>query len=261
MAQPWEGFWQVLYDTADEDVVPFRNTTIAVRAKFGVVVLTRSHFIQIHVLGKRQGPVGWPPTEPEAVEMLRTFQAHGGPCDWETAEGQWEAEQRIEMASDPRLEGTTVRGTFEFDGDRCRCQRTLPDGMRLDEIWRRLSGAGTSPLAGAWETRGPAERWFYLVTAGHYGVMRVAHGRPRTPAQGEHFSDAEMYALWNAFGANAGARVETERTFDHWPMVAQVPGYEVRKHETFRIESIEKDRFVASFPPDGEPGEPWRRVE
>jgi hypothetical protein len=44
-------------------------------------------------------------------------------------------------------------------------------------------------------------------------------------------------------------------------MIAQTAGYEVRKHETFRIESVEENRFVSSFPPDGEPGEAWRRID
>ncbi|HVP22853.1 MAG TPA: hypothetical protein VMS77_02930 [Conexivisphaerales archaeon] len=60
MVRPWEGFWPVLYDPADEDVVPFGNTTIAVRKVLGLIVFTWSHFMEIGVSGKCQGPVGWP---------------------------------------------------------------------------------------------------------------------------------------------------------------------------------------------------------
>ena len=50
------------------------------------------------------------------------------------------------------------------------------------------------------------------------------------PEGGEAFTHDEIYALWGGFGVDAGAR------------------YEVRKHETFRIESVETDRFVANLP-------------
>jgi hypothetical protein len=99
-----------------------------------------------------------------------------------------------------------------------------------------------------------------MVTAGHYGILRIMSGRPKSPSQGKEFSDTEMYSIWEKFGANAGARLETRSTFDHWPMIAQVAGYEVRKHETFRIKSIEANNFVASIPPEGEL-EVWRRID
>ncbi|HVP22276.1 MAG TPA: hypothetical protein VMS77_00025 [Conexivisphaerales archaeon] len=261
MVKPWEGFWQVLYDKADEDVVPFRNTTIAVRKNLGFVVFTRSHFMEIEAFAKRQGPVSWPPAEEEAVAMFRAFRACAGYCDCREVDGGWMAKQRVTMASDPRLEGTTISYRFEIDGDICLRRRTLTDGGQLVETLRRLSCAGTSALAGAWESGGSEERWMYLVTAGHYGVMRVESNRPRTPSHGGEFSDTEVYALWKGFGANAGARLETKGTFDHWPMIAQVAGYEVRKHETFHIDSLEENRLVTSFPPDEDLGEAWRRID
>jgi hypothetical protein len=65
MANPWEGFWQILSDSEDEDVVPFKNTTIAVRKTLGFVVFTRRHFMEISVIGKRPVVAGYPPTELE----------------------------------------------------------------------------------------------------------------------------------------------------------------------------------------------------
>src|ERR1043166_31249 len=107
MPKPWEGFWQILRD-ADEEVVPFRNTTIAVRAALDFMVFTRNHFMEMGVTKKRQGPAGWPPTEPEAVAMLRAFYAYAGRCHWQKRDGNWIAEQQITMASEPRLEGATI---------------------------------------------------------------------------------------------------------------------------------------------------------
>jgi len=107
---------------------------------------------------------------------------------------------------------------------------------------------GTTPLAGAWRSGEPDNPWLYVVTAGHYGVMSTNADRPRRPAHGDEFSDSEVLAPWEGFGINAGARLETGRSFDHWPMLGNLAGYEVRKHETFVIDSVEHDRFTAILP-------------
>lgn len=262
MTEPWEGFWQVLHDSVDEEVVPFRNTTIALRPALDFVVFTRSHFMEIGQLEKRPGPFDRPPTQPEAVALFRAFRAFAGRCNWRKRDGSWLADESITMASDPRLEGSTIQSSLEIDGDSCLCHRNLPEGKQHPTTWRRLSRAGTSDLAGAWESEGHDERWMYLVTAGHYAVMRVEAARPTTPSHGKEFSHDEVYALSEGFGANAGARLETSRTFDHWPMIASgAPGYEARKHPTFRIESHEKDRIVISIPLKAETGETWHRID
>src|SRR3989442_8657314 len=62
------------------------------------------------------------------------------------------------------------------------------------------------------------------------------------------------------FGAHAGARLETKRTFDHWAMIGYMAGGEERKHPTFRIESIEENEVVFSIPHRVEAGEGWRRI-
>jgi len=258
--QHWLGFWQILYESGDEDVVPFRNTTIAMRQTLGFVILTRSHFMEIRTTEKRRSPVGWPPTENEAVTMLRGFSAYAGRYDWKQAGDSLQLDQTITMASDPRLEGSSTRWTASIDDDVCTRRIALIGGEDGSETLQRLSGAGKSPLAGTWETGTANDRWMYLVTAGHYGIIRAESGRPTHPKNGQEFNDTEMYAIWEKFGANAGARLEAKATFDHWPMIAQVAGYEVRKHETFRIESIEPNRFVASIAPNVEP-ETWHSVE
>lgn len=192
--------------------------------------------------------------------MLRDFSAYAGDSTWQEEKGRWTGESVVTMADDPRLEGTMIRHILDIEGDACRCEKTMEDGSSATETWRRLSGAGNTPLAGAWESGDPDDLWMYLVTAGHYGVIRTSSDRPRAPANGEEFSDDEVFALWEGFGANAGARLETVGSFDHWPMLAQVAGYEVRKHETFRMITVEDDRFVAILPPYEEPDEGWRRI-
>jgi len=257
--RPWEGFWQVRYDSADEEVVSFRDTTTAVRPALGFSILTSSTFMELRSTGRRQPPQGWPPTDDEMVAMLRQFAANAGSGRWETADGHWRGEHTITMASDPRLEGGSVSMDLKIDGEHAICEKTTRGG-HVRERWRRLSGTGVSPLAGAWRSGEPDASWLYLVTAGHYGVMNTITDRPRRPAHGDEWSDSEVQALWNGFGVNAGARLETDGTFDHWPMLGNLAGYEVRKHETFRVEEVHPNRFNSSLPPFEE-GQEWRRVD
>lgn len=260
LSGPWEGYWQILEDRAQEEIVEFRNTTTALRPGLGFVILTSRHFMDIRSTAPRQPPEDWPPTRVEAIAMLREFAAIAGDSTWQEQDGQWSAESMITMASDPRLEGSMVRHILEIDGDTCRSESTRQDGSSAIETWRRLSGAGSTPLAGAWESGGPEDLWMYLVTAGHYGVIRTSSNRPRVPANGDDFDDDEIFALWEGFGANAGARLETAGSFDHWPMLSQVAGYEIRKHQTFRLITVEDHRFVAVLPPYEDADEGWRRI-
>ncbi|HSJ72635.1 MAG TPA: hypothetical protein VLA29_13430 [Acidimicrobiia bacterium] len=255
---PWEGFWQVLYDSTEEEVVSFRDTTTAVRPALGFSILTSGTYMELRSTGRRQPPQGWPPTEHEKVAMLRDFTATAGPATWEDAGSRWRGAHTITMASDPRLEGGTTWLELSVDGEYGVCDRSTPDGI-VRERWRRLSARGTTPLAGAWRSGEPDAPWLYVVTAGHFGVMNTEAGRPRAPANGE-WSDSEVLALWDGFGANAGARLETDATFDHWPMLGNMAGYEVRKHETFRVGDVHPDRFTAFLPPFEE-GQEWRRVD
>lgn len=260
MSGLWDGYWQVLYDDAQEEIVELRNTTTAIRAVLGFSVFAGGHFLELRSVSPRRPPEGWPPTREEAISMLREFVAHAGDTTWQEGKGRLVGESVITMASDPRVEGTMVRHVLEIDGDFTRCEKEMENGSSTTESWRRLSGSGTSPLAGAWESGDPNDLWMYLVTQGHYGVIRTSFDRPRTPTDGDDFSDDEVFALWEGFGANCGARLETEASFDHWPMLGQVAGYEIRKHQTFRLTHVEADRFLAYLPPYEETGEEWRRI-
>ena len=257
--RPWEGFWQVLYDSTDEEVVSFRDTTMAVRPALGFSILTSGIFMELRATGRRQPPKEWPPTKREIVSMLREFSATAGPGRWEETHGHWRGEHTITMASDPRLEGGAARLDLRIDGDHALCEKTTRD-RQVRERWRRLSGPGVTPLAGAWRSGDSDSPWLYVVTAGHYGVMNTSVDRPQRPAHRDEWSDSEVLALRDGFGANAGARLETDGTFDHWPMLGNLAGYEVRKHETFRVEEVHPDRFTAFLPPFEE-GQEWRRVD
>lgn len=261
MAEPWEGFWQVESDSDDEDVIPFKSTTISMRKTLGFVIFTRKYFMEIRVDGKRRALPEYPKTEQEAAGWMRHFQAYVGRCKWREENSTCKVDEEILMASDPRFEGQTIQSRLEFEGDQCRREGALPNGAELTETWRRLGGPATSPLAGAWENRSGEDWWIYLTTAGHYGVMRVSSIRPRTPSNGKEFSESEQFALLKGFGGHAGARLETKRTFDHWAMIGYLAGAEERKHPTFRIDSVKANEVTFSIPHRVEAGEVWFRID
>ena len=152
---------------------------------------------------------------------------------------------------------------MSFHEDRCTSVRSLPDGGHIEENWRKLSGEGTTPLAGAWETKSEHEHWMSIVTSAHYGVIQAGTGRPTAPSEGDEYSDAEIVSMWERFGANAGARIETPQTFEHWPFLGgNAPGYEARKHPTFRVSDVNGDRHMLSIPPyvPSDQAEEWTKL-
>lgn len=257
-AAPWYGCWQ-LVTHEPEEIVQHQNTTIANRSQLGFSLYTASHFIEARSLGARQLLQAKEPDEAEAVAAFQLLHACAGRCTWTQTNGEWTAEHHLTDALDPRLEGTTLQHRFAFDGDRCTCTRQLPAGGEVTESWRRLSGKGAAPLAGAWQSDDPVfGRWTYLVTGGHYGVVRNVAQRLRK-APGDDYSPAEIATLFEEFGFNIGARLETAQSFDHWPFMAQFPGYEARKHPTFQLVSVAEEAFSAAIPPHL-PAQEWKRV-
>lgn len=88
-----------------------------------------------------------------------------------------------------------------------------------------------------------------LLTTGHYDVTRADLERPEVRSPEGEFSDEEAAALFDPFGANAGVHPASTRTFDGWPMISQVPGYEARKHPTFYFTRKSDDEILISFQP------------
>jgi len=258
-ATPWYGFWQLVTDEP-EDIIPHNKTTIAQRPHIGFSLYTENHFIEVRSLGLRQLLKAAEPDEAETISYFNLLHVCAGRCMWKQSGTEWQAEHHLTDAHDPRMEGIKLLHRFKFDGDECACIRQMPDGGEVIETWRRLSGKGMSPLAGAWQSDDPEfGRWFYLVTAGHYGVIRNSPDRLKKAA-GETYSSDETMAIFRDFGFNVSARLETSQTFDHWPFMSQIPGYETRKHQTFQIISASEDAFSAAIPPHI-PAQTWERLD
>jgi len=240
VTSPWVGFWQVMYDDSDDEIVPYPAlyTTMSLR-RSGFSAYTEAHFIELRAAANRRPAVGWPPTDDERQAWHDTISVSTGTCAWRQSPGGWRVEHRPDdtgggMHPLPTVRPATLEGDIATVGG---------------ERWRRLSGGGSSPLAGAWRQDQSGERWTYLVTAGHYAVVRSALDRGP--------SDKDRV------GANAGARVEAGRSFDHWPFITTngVGSMDGRKHETFRVTHVESESFSAGFASDGSDAVPWRRLE
>ena len=260
MDKPWCGFWQILTDDTGLEIVPFNRTSLAVRPLIGYLVYSENHFIEIRILGKRAVPAsGWAPSDEEMIAAFPLEYSVGGWCSWTESDDGWDAEHRIDMARDPRLEGESFHRTMKFEGNHGVFVSSIKNEGSTEEKWRKLSGPGTTPLSGAWKVESEKERWMSIVTSAHYGVMRASINRPKVPSQGDEFNDAEILALCKECGLNAGARIETPETFENWPFVATFHGYETRKHDTFRISNVKEDRFTITIPPSSF-SEEWTRL-
>jgi hypothetical protein len=260
MSEPWAGFWQVVFDDPEEEIIPYPPlyTTLSLRSS-GFSLYAGGYFIEIRTEKGRRPPQGWPATTEEKIHYFRTSSACGGSCSWTKAGDSWTAEHQISTSADPRSNGSRIRYVATFDGDRARVQVTCRDGTSRSENWRRLSGVGSSPLAGVWKSTGPKDRWLFAVTAGHYAVTREDLQRPSVSAGA--LSDQAVSALCDGFGANAGAIVVSAGSFDNWPMVASsVAGFEARKHETFRLKTVEPHRLVLALAADGSDASEWTRL-
>jgi hypothetical protein len=238
---PWIGFWQVVDDDADDDdIVPYPplHTTLSL-GRSGFSLYTQSHFIEIRAGASRRPPVDWPATEAEERAWFETSYVSYGVCAWSETNDAWAVAQRPAATAGGGAALETERHA-SFDDDHAAVGT---------ERWRRLSGIGTSPLSGAWEQAGPDERWTYLISAGHYAVVRDV-------LKLEHDDISRVRA-------NAGARVERARSFDHWPFITThgVGFIDARKHETFRVAAFEHDAFAAGFATDGSDAVKWQRLE
>jgi hypothetical protein len=237
---PWIGFWQVVYEDADDEIVPYPplRTTVSLR-RSGFSLYTQSNYIEMRAAANRRPPAGWPATPAEKRGWFETSHVSYGACTWTEAHDGWTVAHRPAAAAGGEAAPENERrATLES-------HRATVGGER----WRRLSGPGASPLVGGWEQTGPTERWMYLTCAGHYAVVREVLNL-------EHDDIGRI-------GANAGARVESARSFDHWPFITSggVGSMDARKHETFRVTAVDPDRFTAGFAPDGSDAVGWQRID
>jgi hypothetical protein len=239
---PWEGFWQITSTIKAEETFSFRGTTTTERAGIGFLLYTEKYFMEMRITGMRQPPSGQPPTDAETEAMFDSFECSVGQCSWRQAEDGWQVAHEPIVASHPTRLSSGPRRLVSEGSEFL----LVSSGGSEPERWRRLTGAGNSPLSGVWESGEPSGRWLYLTTAGHYGVLYADQTTDPTP---------------HTFSANMGARLETDHSFDHWPMLSQTFGYDTQKHMSFKLETVEPNAFVSSIPTTSYPPDHWRRLE
>jgi hypothetical protein len=257
MDAPFDGFWQVLFDDPDEDVVEFGETTIAVRES-GCWIYAGGQYMELWADKQNEPITAWPPDEATASRLFRSHRALAGRVTWREDGDAFLVEHHPEMSVQPALLGQPYRTRLRIQGDGALAE-PLDDSLRAPARWRRLSGRGSSPLAGAWSSEEPeGQRWLYTVTAGHYGVMRSDSGEA-APRDARQPTDAEAANLFTSRSMNAGSHLLASRTFDHWPMFASTGGYGAGKHPTFYLKELDADSFVMTFDPRDEDGTRWFR--
>ncbi|WP_168203818.1 lipocalin-like domain-containing protein [Humibacter ginsenosidimutans] len=262
---PIDGFWQVEYDDPHDEFVDVGNTNVSLR-RTAFTVYADGRFLQIRTDSGRRPPTTWPPSEAERVSLFRSSTASAGRFRYDqnaddAAAHTGAVAHTVTMAPDPRDVGARFDCAVTIDGDTAEVRGTDPHGASVHERWRRLSRRGATPLAGAWASGDDDDRWMLLVTAGHYGVVHSKAVSVELPETGE-LGDADVLAVFESFGSNAGAIVQTATSFDNHPFVASnSSGYEARKHESFFLSSVESDRLMIGFEDDGSDALPWTRLD
>ncbi len=257
MDAPFDGFWQVLFDDPDEDVVEFGDTTIPVRES-SCWIYAGGQYMELWADKHNEPITAWPPDEATASRLFRTHRALAGGATWREDGDGFLVEHHPEMSVQPALDGRPYRTRLRIEGDRAFAE-PLDDSLRAPARWRRLSGRGSLPLAGAWRSEdAEGQLWLYTVTAGHYGVMRSDIGEA-APPHGRQPTDEEAANLFTSRSMNAGSHLLGSQTFDHWPMFASTAGYGAGKHPTFYLKELNRDDFVMTFDPRDDDGTRWFR--
>jgi hypothetical protein len=254
MSGTFEGFWQVLVPDPAEGVRPEAGITLADRA-IGCWLYLGGYYWEFWAHKGREPVTHWPYSVKEAATMFRSHRATMGRYREHPDADGFRIVHTPEIAVDPG-HMHPFEHRVRVTGASAAVEASKPvAGRETAASWRQLSGPGTSPLAGVWESAGD-ERYVYAVTAAHYAIMRTSV--PST--DGDPTDDIEAARLFRERSLNAGAHLLASRTFDHWPMFGSTAGYEVAKHPTFYLRDLAADSFTMVFDPADTEASTWRRL-
>jgi len=261
MAEQMDGFWQVVYDDPRDEFVRVEraHTNVSLR-RAGFLIYAAGWFAHIRVESGRVPTQRWPPPESERVRLFRSATAAAGRASWRREGDRWIAEHEVTMSPDPRRRHDRFTYVGAVDGDRAETTVSHASVNADRENWRRLSGAGSSPLAGAWQSGDDSDAWLLVVSAGHYAVVHQESTAEVLPQEGD-LDDRQVVSIFDTFGSNAGAVVETATSFDTHPFISSnSAGYDAAKHPSFFLSSIDADRALIGFEDDGSDAQAWNRV-
>lgn len=245
MLEPWEGAWAPLAE-----------------GRHGLVLVTRSHYSIIEGAEDRKPATSQPPAEAEAAALFRSLVAAGGKSIISPSEGGWILDLTPTISRNPWAEGVSLRMAARIDGDRAVFQDVRADATRGGEAaYRRASGPGASPMAGAWEMASERRNGLLLQTDSHYTLIETSKDRPRPETPSTRLSDAEVAVLYAGLTAQAGTYTISGSTMTRRPLLAHNPALQgIDAAVEFKLEGDTLRRFLRR--PDGSTVEVvWRRID
>lgn len=236
MASPFSGAWRDTSDTTD-----------------GFYLLTDTHFSYLWTDKGRPAITG-APTDEDAAALFRSMSSRAGTNRF-TAQGDaWQNVSTMLVSADPASVGREVVETWAFEEERSFMRVLLPDGatFRLE----RVSDAGTSPFAGAWELVSDTYEGLMLRTDQHYCALVTRRNRPMPPES--ELSASEAAALYrSAQTAVAGSYTIDGMKTTTRTLLDRNPGLVGR--ESTRIWRFQDDR-ATGVPEGGGESVVWRKV-
>ena len=207
MAPPWTGAWQWQSDEYD-----------------GRLILTENYACHVFAQKGRQPPQGERPTEAESAALFRSFGAGAGPITATQDGDEWFIDAVSSLAHHPAAVGINVRRAVRVKDDQMSAEQIGSDGTRSPTtLYRRLSGAGSTPLAGAWECMADEFDGLLLKTGSEYVYISTDANRPKITAVEDELSDADAVILYRALHSQAGSYMVEGSTTVRRPAISGNP--------------------------------------
>jgi hypothetical protein len=158
--------------------------------------------------------------------------------------GEDNGESIIEMltavAAQPRNVGGRARRTVRVVGDRMFSEIVRDNGTRTNpavgrvieagqSTYQRLSGAGSSRLAGAWELVSDEWDGQMCTTDTEYRYLVTRKNRPALTAGPNNLSDRDAAILYHALDAQGGSYTVSNAVMTRRPAIARDPRQQGRE--------------------------------
>lgn len=205
MSEPWTGAWRWVIDRADG------RPTIST---------TRYCFMAAQ---KDRTPKAEPLSDSDAATLIRSVMGAGGGTLETTVEGdEWIQVNSNFVGFLPHQAASTVLRAVQVSGDDMS-QQVLGTEREIlaDYRYARISDAGESDLAGAWEVR--AEDWSGIVifTDSQYQYLVTRDDRPVETTNDS--SDSDLADLYKSTHSEAGSYLLGDGVLEMTPDIAMNP--------------------------------------
>ena len=206
MNEAWTGAWRWVSGNAD-----------------GRPTITSTRYCYLVVRKNRSPATSTPLSDADAATLLRGILAAAGGTLETTVNGdEWSQIHTNFVALYPKDASSTVLRAVQVSGDDMAEQVLDPDGNVLDDNqYVRISHAGDSDLAGAWELRQSGRTGIVLFTDSRYQYLLTRDDR--SPDTDSNSTDSELVELFRTTFAEAGNYRESEGSLLITPDIAMNP--------------------------------------